>query len=106
MQRDPHRRMQQLRNILRTMEQAVDLAKQRRTGGDEPAAPAADAAASAAAPAGPTPAAPAFPLPPAGPHGRGRDIPGPEGLPRARAKPKAFGAGYPPPEQASFGRTG
>jgi hypothetical protein len=105
MLRDPHRRMQQVRNILRVMEEAVDLAKQRRTGSDEveafiPATPAPPPAA------GPTPATPAFPLPPAGPHGRGRDVPGPEGLPRAKAKPKGLGGGYPPTDQASFGRTG
>lgn len=105
MLRDPHRRMQQVRNILRVMEEAVDLAKQRRTGSDETETPAPEASMPVPA-AGPTPATPAFPLPPAGPHGRGRDIPGPEGLPRARAKPKGFGGGAPPPDQASFGRTG
>jgi hypothetical protein len=100
--------MQQLRQILRTMEQAVDSAKQRRTAHDEPVAesrPSAAIAATALPSAAADPAGAAFPIPPQSPHGLGRDIPGPEGLPRAKAKPKSA-----PPFQGHphrpFGRTG
>jgi hypothetical protein len=100
--------MQQLRQILRTMERAVDSAKQRRTAHNEPTAdpnPPALPATASSVPLIAEPASAAFAIAPDSPHGRGRDIPGPEGLPRAKAKPKSgppFQGNLPRP----FGRTG
>lgn len=82
-------RLQKLRLILRTMEEAVDDAKNRRTADNDPL-PDSSSAAQSAGPAGAEskiePTAPAVD----GLHGRGRDIPGPDSLPRAKARPKGF----------------
>lgn len=96
--REAQQRLQNLRAILRTMERAVDDAKSRRTA---PAiAPSAEAPeAERRAPASIAPERIGFDG-----VGRGRDIPGPESLPRAKAKPKPFG-GFGDP-RTSFGRTG
>jgi hypothetical protein len=83
-------RLQKLRLILRTMEEAVDDAKIRRTSDGEPLPESSSAAPS------PTLSSPSVQVsddrsaPPAGLHGRGRDIPGPDSLPRAKARPKGF----------------
>lgn len=89
-QREPQQRIQQLRSILRTMERAVVDAKSRRTAGSEPRLTTASPIAGSVSPGRP-----------AGAAGHGRDIPGPDSLPRAKAKPK-FLDGLRTP----FGRTG
>jgi hypothetical protein len=96
--REAQQRLQNLRAILRTMERAVDDAKVRRT---SPLMPSANELANEVAPASASqdPDRVAF-----SPLGRGRDIPGPESLPRAKAKPKSFG-GF-GEHRSPFGRTG
>lgn len=96
--REAQQRLQNLRAILRTMERAVDDAKFRRTAPIVPDAPP-QTSEQASSPTLQNPdRAPFSPL------GRGRDIPGPESLPRAKAKPKSFG-GFGEP-RSPFGRTG
>lgn len=96
--RESQQRLQNLRAILRTMERAVDDAKVRRTAPLIPAAPDSTSD-SAMTPLSQDPDRAAF-----SPLGRGRDIPGPESLPRAKAKPKSFG-GF-GEQRSTFGRTG
>lgn len=96
--RESQQRLHSLRAILRTMERAVEDAKFRRT------APVMPAVAGAGGEHSPTASAQDSDRGPFNPLGRGRDIPGPETLPRAKAKPKSFGGlGIPRPP---FGRTG
>ena len=96
--REAQQRLQNLRAILRTMERAVDDAKVRRTA---PLMPAIAEQLNEVAP----PSASQDPdRGPFSPLGRGRDIPGPESLPRAKAKPKPFG-GF-GDHRSPFGRTG
>ena len=98
-------RLQQLRLILRTMEEAVDDAKSRRTAESGPR-PANEADPSPAQPLRPVDDSTSDRELPSydGPHGRGRDIPGPDSLPRAKAKPKGFN-GF-SNGGSSLGRTG
>ncbi len=95
--RESQQRLQNLRAILRTMERAVDEAKVRRTAPLMPELP--ESASNATVQTSQDPDRAAF-----SPLGRGRDIPGPESLPRAKAKPKSFG-GFGDP-RSTFGRTG
>lgn len=84
-------RLQKLRLILRTMEEAVDDAKSRRTA-DAPTPPDASDSPRIASSSSPSTdsSADASPTAGSGLHGRGRDIPGPDSLPRAKARPKGF----------------
>jgi len=84
-------RLQKLRLILRTMEEAVDDAKSRRTADRDPR-PEGVAEPQQSTSEVPTDDAYRGETRPAGDglHGRGRDIPGPESLPRAKARPKGF----------------
>ncbi len=103
MNRDPQesdQRLQKLRLILRTMERAVDEAKFRRTAPETPVATAGPVLASNSEIPNPVRAESEDRTP----HGRGRDIPGPESLPRAKARPKGYG-GF-GDGQSTFGRTG
>ena len=95
--RESQQRLQNLRAILRTMERAVDEAKVRRTAPLMPEMPESPGIATPAASQDPDRGG-------FNPLGRGRDIPGPESLPRAKAKPKSFG-GFGEP-RSTFGRTG
>lgn len=95
--RESQQRLQNLRSILRTMERAVDEAKFRRTAPLTPETGASTNSVPVATSQDPDRA-------PFSPLGRGRDIPGPETLPRAKAKPKSFG-GFGEP-RSNFGRTG
>lgn len=102
-QRSSEDRLQKLRLILRTMEAAVDDAKSRRTSEDEPPS-RQTSPESMTGPTASDAASPATGSIDGGRHGVGRDIPGPESLPRAKAKPKGFAefsTGRPP-----LGRTG
>ena len=96
--REAQQRLQNLRAILRTMERAVDDAKCRRptpTVQESPHEPREQ---------GSNPIREDATRSPFSPLGRGRDIPGPESLPRAKAKPKPFG-GF-GEQRSPFGRTG
>jgi hypothetical protein len=96
--RESQQRLQSLRAILRTMERAVDDAKFRRTTPLMRESPESMSAPTTT-PLSQDPDRAAF-----SPVGRGRDIPGPESLPRAKAKPKPFG-GF-GEQRSNFGRTG
>jgi len=98
MHRDPRSsedRLHKLRLILRTMEEAVDDAKNRRTAdttttSNEAAPRPVTPPAPTLGDSGPATGRDANAIPDGGPHGRGRDIPGPDSLPRAKARPKGF----------------
>ncbi|MFZ9691219.1 MAG: hypothetical protein ACO3EP_04190 [Phycisphaerales bacterium] len=96
--REAQQRLQNLRTILRTMERAVDDAKVRRTAPIVPDAQHPSNEQVSSRILHDPDRAPFSPL------GRGRDIPGPESLPRAKAKPKSFG-GF-GEQRSPFGRTG